>query len=52
MCKGIKDLFSEIYRNLIHHLHPLWTILEDFGDKELAVFLVFAVVLVVVDFGH
>ena len=23
MCKGIKDLFLVIYRNLIHHLHPL-----------------------------
>ena len=21
MCKGIKDLFLVIYRNLIHHLH-------------------------------
>ena len=52
MCKGIKDLFSEIYRNLIHHLHPLWVISERFGDKKFAVFLVFAVVLVVVDFGH
>ena len=52
MCKGIKDLFSEIYRNLIHHLHPLWVISECFGDKKFAVFLVFAVVLVVVDFGH
>ncbi len=52
MCKGIKDLFSEIYRNHLHHLHPLWVISECFGDKELAVFLVFAVVLVVVDFGH
>ena len=52
MCKGIKDLFLVIYRNHLHHLHPFWTILEDFGNKELAVFLVFAVVLVVVDFGH
>ena len=39
MCKGIKDLFSVIYRNHLHHLHPFWTILEDFGNKELAVFL-------------
>ena len=46
MCKGIKDLFLVLYRNLIHHLHPLWVISECFGDKELAVFLVFAVVLV------
>ena len=52
MCKGIKDLFLVLYRNLIHHLHPLWVISECFGDKELAVFLVFAVVLVVVDFGN
>ena len=52
MCKGIKDLFSEIYRNHLHHLHPLRVISERFGDKELAVFLVFAVVLVVVDFGN
>ena len=52
MCKGIKDLFLVIYRNHLHHLHPFWTILEDFGNKELAVFLVFAVVLVVVDFGN
>ena len=52
MCKGIKDLFSEIYRNHLHHLHPLWVISERFGDKKFAVFLVFAVVLVVVDFGH
>jgi len=49
MCKGIKDLFSEIYRNLIHHLHPLWVISERFGDKKFAVFLVLAVVLVVVN---
>ena len=52
MCKGIKDLFLVIYRNHLHHLHPFWTILEDFGNKELAVFLVFAVVLVVVDLCH
>ena len=52
MCKGIKDLFLVLYRNLIHHLHPLWVISECFGDKELAVFLVFAVVLVVVDLCH
>ena len=52
MCKGIKDLFLVLYRNLIHHLHPLWVISECVGYKELAVLLVFAVVLVVVDFGH
>ena len=44
MCKGIKDLFSEIYRNHLHHLHPFGVISECFRDKELAVFLVFAVV--------
>ena len=49
MCKGIKDLFLVIYRNHLHHLHPFWTILEDFGDKKFAVFLVLAVVLVVVN---
>ena len=52
MCKGIKDLFSEIYRNHLHHLHHLWVISECIGDKKFAVFLVFAVVLVVVDFGN
>ena len=26
MCKGIKDLFLVIYRNHLHHLHPLWVI--------------------------
>ncbi len=24
MCKGIRDLFLVIYRNHLHHLHPLW----------------------------
>ena len=27
MCKGIKDLFLVIYRNHLHHLHPLWVIM-------------------------
>ena len=51
MCKGIKDLFSEIYRNLIHHLHPLWVISERFGDKFLGIFFVFAITHIRVDFG-
>ena len=52
MCKGIKDLFLVLYRNLIHHLHPLWVISECFGDKKFAVFLVFAVVKIRVNLGY
>ena len=33
MCKGIKDLFFVIYRNLIHHLHHFWMIPSSFAEK-------------------
>ena len=33
MCKGIKDLFSEIYRNHLHHLHHFCMIPSSFAEK-------------------
>ena len=33
MCKGIKDLFSEIYRNHLHHLHHFCMIPSSLAEK-------------------
>lgn len=52
MCKGIKDLFSVIYRNHLPHLPPFWTILENFGHKLLGIFFVFAVMKIRVNLGY
>ena len=52
ICKGIKDLFSEIYRNHVPHLPPHLYDLEHFGDEFLGIFFVFAITHIRVDFGY
>ena len=38
--KVFRDFLVTRIRFHLYHLYPFWTILEDFGNKELAVFLV------------